>query len=779
MNTRVRFLSLSEHDSRCFDEMWKDMFFRHLFAPAPKNKDDSNGGFYIQECRKRRRLLNNLTHEYDHVKSNKGRRQNSSSTNANKTASLIKCSSHSNGIHSSRHDWWSPVQSCFSIPNDCFKFIPVHGQMSSNGNIQVLHQNNDDMPPVDFTCTSYLLTSPSTGSEFVLLNPISGEITVYNDVKDLVSTTKEENEGNIRQELFQSIFGRGVSTAATAQASIVSSQANDSSNGHSQSHTRNRQETLFSVQNYFNLNIADYFGRNDDGNENRNGFQAALSRDDEIVVEWLGIDSHCIYDTQSSSTLTGNAILAARELSVNREENVQNFAANMRQSDEKTCTELILWKKMIGEDDYASRKLLCRVKGSPYYMDTCPCKDITFISLEYGNCYDQAYESSPTFNTKSRSDDHIDNDSYLEDQILGYKRSRNIHIFPLIPEGDVESRNKRFYPSTYKTIRCDRPVSAFCFDSMDSNLIVGTEGGKLEIWKYGETIERVQLIDTVDILLKTNLNSVNETPIRNGDCTIATSESDADVASLTDDNMMSNFTREEEEFSRTRAVSFASALDHFNDSLANEESSESDEFHDSDSSLDEDDDVLSSLSQCNPRHAVCQIILPKHSNARKTGFVTMQHDRSEGTSLTLWQYNKAASQFEISSIINLPLSPQRRPQVSFDGKRLVVFGQDHIGLIVLIYRVFSLKEDNQIDLGIGNAMQQETSGGVISIKSKKTVVYMNRIRHASLGGIEYYDSIFLTMNERYIILNTKSGDLGAVSNASTMNDGLLMIDLDF
>ncbi|GFH60317.1 hypothetical protein CTEN210_16793 [Chaetoceros tenuissimus] len=775
MNTRVRNLSLSEHDSRCFDEMWKEMFFRHLFAPAPKHKEHSNGGYYIQECRKRRRLLNNLTRENDHVKSYKRRRQNSSSTNANKTESLIKCIGHSNGMNSSRHDWWSPVQSCFSIPNDCFKFIPVHAQMSS-GNIQVLHQN-DDMPPVDFTCTSYLLTSPSTGGEFVLLNPISGEIVVYNDVKDLVSTSKEQSEGNIRQELFQSIFGRGDS--ATAQASIVSSQANDSSNGHSQSHARNRQETLFSVQNYFNLNVADYFGRNDDRNENRNGFQAALSRDDEIVVEWLGIDSHCIYDTQSPSTLTGNAIVAARELTVHREENAQNFPADLRQTDEKTCTELIMWKKMVGEEDYASNKFLCRVQGSPYYMDTCPCKDIAFISLESGNCYDQAYESSPTFIIKSQSDDHIDHDSNLEDQTLGYKRSRNIHIFPLMHEGDVESRNKNFYPSTYKTIRCNRPVSAFCFDSRDNNLIVGTEGGKLEIWNYGETIERVQLIDAVDILLKTNLNSGTETPIRNGDYTIATSESDADAASLTDDIMMSNFTKEEEEFSRIRAVSFASALDHFNDSLANEESSESDEFHDSDSSSDEDEDALSIFSQCNPRRAVSQIILPNHSTARKTGFVTMQHDRSEGTSLTLWQYNKTTSQFEMSSIINLPLSPQRRPQVSFDGKRLVVFGQDHIGLIVLVYRVFSFGEDNHIDLGISNAIPQETSGGVISINSKNTVVYSNRIRHISLGGIEYYDSIFLTMNERYIILNTKSGDLGSVSNASTMNDGLLMIDLEF
>jgi hypothetical protein len=57
----------------------------------------------------------------------------------------------------------------------------------------------------------------------------------------------------------------------------------------------------------------------------------------------------------------------------------------------------------------------------------------------------------------------------------------------------------------------------------------------------------------------------------------------------------------------------------------------------------------------------------------------------------------------------------------------------------------------------------------------ESIVYVNRIRHAALGGIEYYDNILMTMNERFLIVNTKTGNLLQDGNAET--DGLLVIDL--
>ena len=56
-----------------------------------------------------------------------------------------------------------------------------------------------------------------------------------------------------------------------------------------------------------------------------------------------------------------------------------------------------------------------------------------------------------------------------------------------------------------------------------------------------------------------------------------------------------------------------------------------------------------------------------------------------------------------------------------------------------------------------------------------SVIYVNRIRNAGLGGVEYYDNVFITMNERYIIVNTKTGNL--LGRGDNETDGLLVIDL--
>jgi hypothetical protein len=70
----------------------------------------------------------------------------------------------------------------------------------------------------------------------------------------------------------------------------------------------------------------------------------------------------------------------------------------------------------------------------------------------------------------------------------------------------------------------------------------------------------------------------------------------------------------------------------------------------------------------------------------------------------------------------------------------------------------------------------DDSGGVINVNGSQNVVYMNRIRHAGLGGIEYYDNIFMTLNERFVVINTKQGNLLDANNGAT--EGLMVIDLE-
>ena len=56
----------------------------------------------------------------------------------------------------------------------------------------------------------------------------------------------------------------------------------------------------------------------------------------------------------------------------------------------------------------------------------------------------------------------------------------------------------------------------------------------------------------------------------------------------------------------------------------------------------------------------------------------------------------------------------------------------------------------------------EDSGGVINFhtsSSQRRIEYSNRIRNCGLGGFEYYDFMFMSTNERFIAVNTKTGNL--------------------
>ena len=56
--------------------------------------------------------------------------------------------------------------------------------------------------------------------------------------------------------------------------------------------------------------------------------------------------------------------------------------------------------------------------------------------------------------------------------------------------------------------------------------------------------------------------------------------------------------------------------------------------------------------------------------------------------------------------------------------------------------------------------------------------FANRIRHVALSGMEnaLYEALYMTANERFVILNTKTGNL--LSGSSTpYREGLIVIDL--
>lgn len=186
---------------------------------------------------------------------------------------------------------------------------------------------------------------------------------------------------------------------------------------------------------------------------------------------------------------------------------------------------------------------------------------------------------------------------------------------------------------------------------------------------------------------------------------------------------------------------------------------------------------------------VRDVSLPKHLPMHKFGMVTLQHGRNDGSNLLLWQYD-AKKSWSIGSMIHLPLSSRRVPKIFYDGRRLVVLGQDYIGMVLLVYRVWNGRDEiapDVLDLGV------ETAGGVYHLdgnNGKAKVQLVNRIRHVALGGLEYYDHVQLTCNERYLVMNTKMGNHLAPWGPTGANkvelgndvcryaDGLLVIDLE-
>ena len=166
------------------------------------------------------------------------------------------------------------------------------------------------------------------------------------------------------------------------------------------------------------------------------------------------------------------------------------------------------------------------------------------------------------------------------------------------------------------------------------------------------------------------------------------------------------------------------------------------------------------------------IFVPKTLSIRDAGFVTLQRSRNDGLSIVY--YRKEADDWNIKSIIRLPLTSDRLPRIHFDGRRLIVFGQDHIGLIILIYHV-QFGNDNSEEFAT-TKVNEEASGGVLNVGERASIRFANRVRHAALGELPPFDALFMTCNERFIIVNTKSGNLLADSGGFT--DGLLVIDLD-
>jgi len=617
---------------------------------------------------------------------------------------------------------------------------------------QIMHSFFFDPPPVEFSCDSYSLTSAGTGSELVFLNPFSGTV----EVRNVLDNAFGNDESILEHAMLQA--SESILNQRQQQQHGSSSLHNNHNDDDSEIiageafHRSSMYDTppkqvLYSVDDYFDLDLSEYFGEH-------TPFQNT-GRSGNVTSDWVGVDSHSALS--DSKSVTGTLIGAARILTMESEE---------RGEEEIACTEVFAWSNFDHETgavvvpDNASSpycfKHVVRVAGSFYFLDVCANKHKVFAAFQAGSCPFEEDTQDVESRGRARGNrlvaEIIDDDSVVNEDGEPIRMSRTIFCLPLIKCDDSEPTPESIrskFPAPESSIRAQYPVSSFSIDPTGNNLVVGTVNGTVEIWDTSRSTKprRTQLLSVRQSFLKRHRAMTLDE--RNTSKPVETIDKPSD--------------------------------NELDDATANRGSSI------------QDDIALLAIGEeefphKHPTSKISQIYLPRHLPAQKCGFVTKQRNADCGTALLLWQTpsmfledaDNSSDRFKITAMINVPLSAQCHPEVHYDGRRLLVFGKDHIGLIILVYHVlgtrFDQDEFSDSDKTKLNAKGEE-SGGVINLDEERRVKFVNRIRHAGLDGLEYFDSMLMTANERYVVINTKAGHLIGCDGRNA-SEGLLVIDLE-
>jgi hypothetical protein len=381
-------------------------------------------------------------------------------------------------------------------------------------------------------------------------------------------------------------------------------------------------------------------------------------------------------------------------------------------SDESiVCTELTTWTRQVGEGSQYSNRMVCR---SPY--------SFRLVDIDAKN--------QRIFVSSQRN---------FHNPIIG--KPNELCAYMLNPWTDPYCETPTYqncFPNPTLTIRCNHPITSFAIDATGENLVVATKINTLEIWQVKtSSARRIQLLYSASCLKKSIQDRLKrqkphfEVKMQKLTC----------VSARYDSRVMQRLHKTRNRLCDSAEAHAASALHR---QLARLQVSKLESIH-----------------------------LPLHLSIEKAGFVTCQHNQSEGSSLLLWRQCKIGS-FEVVSLINLPLWSRRIPRVSFDGKRLIIFGQDHIGAIILIYQVACC----EMPIDSEGDDEGDSSGGVYNFTRSPCIRFSNRVRHAALGGMDdvIIDSMHMTCNERFILVNTRTGNLLGAS--STLAEGLIVIDLE-
>ncbi len=586
--------------------------------------------------------------------------------------------------------------------------------------VPVTPDENDDWdiaPPVDFDCPSFLLTSPGTSGELVFLDPFDGSLVVQDSCLDNAVASDEammEQAMTDAATLINNTDTLGLEGLKEEHIAGAVIEESVYRNHNMEHYQQEPTAVLMDFGDYYSTDLSQYFILS---SRSRPGDNLTLGDDEEVEIDMVGIESKPIL---KGETIVGTALAVGRTFCSD---------ADSWSSEPKVVSELIVWKREKGGD--FNERFVCRVRSTYMTMDMDPVFNRVYVVFPFNE------------GPFHRFDADLHDEGTENADIDGGCRVVAAYPLKYYPDehddGDTRDPGPQHFPTPEFIFKCDYAVSAFAVAPGGEIVFASTTKGTIEVWKTGDVGSGVKRIHIVDVKAALTQKKVAFDVMRASGESVACEEGET----------------------RVQAASVQSPL------------STPHQSRDGDDGMDVEPPVVIE-SIISP--IVVSFHFPSHCQIDRCGFVTLNHIHGQGSWLLFWTKDKGSGSFEVNSTIALPLSSRRKPCIHYDGRRIVVFGQDHIGMIILVYRVLNSWED----LGAFEDKvfsKGDESAGVRNLTSPDRLKFVNRIRHGALGGMQYYDSAYMTANERFIVVNTKTGNLlGGGSTPGT--DGLLVLDLE-
>lgn len=492
----------------------------------------------------------------------------------------------------------------------------------------------------------------------------------------------------------------------------------------------------------------------------------------QVFIDWVGVETKL---TQNGYHM----VVAARS----KERELRNFDVLMNSDTrdnhlDKNWThlmEVLAWKEMATSDSRSrnqkefqkyQEKYMCRVGGVPYYIDTCGQFDKVYAAFSPGDiaaCSFLGHTPSSILN-RVQTNLHHNNLSHNRQTI---HHSNTIYLFPLRPSSYFSSTAFVVYPEA--EIQCASNIASFAVDSTGENIVIGTDTGTIEIWNTGvkskELPSKLKTLDFskrgLDIVIWEDISKINliENSNSRHDVILDLEEQESHVISEGQSNHLNT-----EQIQPQLQPVFTRIISNENISQRNPTGN--------DHIRGDNIDLTEAPSP------VFQVILPSHISLLSSSFCAFQ---SVLHRCTLWQVVNQNSDLSFQQIGAIHFPDLNDAQVNFNGKRLILFGRDRIGFVIYIYFIWGTHEEDAYFQSNSNSLNDNVSPKIYHYVPKgtslvhKRIQFVNKIRHIGLGGLETFESLILTSNERYIVVNTKNGNL--VGGREKGRDGIWVIDL--